>query len=156
MICDLLIFPFKIIQHWKFFSKVNLPPLRWQNATIYQVQIYCNVPDEFLFWSPTWGFKSYLKKDRDLSVKKEMTWFFPSLSEIWRLWTLQLRGYMIRVHKVQTLLSKLRNLYWNRVCPWKLKASVKREREKWQVGAEWSGLLLGTEWLGKYLTPHRH
>lgn len=36
---------------------------------------------------------------------------------------------MIRVHKVQTLLSKLRNLYWNQVCPWKLKVSVKRERE---------------------------
>lgn len=30
----------------------------------------------------------------------------------------------MRVHKGQTLLSNLTNLYRNRVCPWKLKASL--------------------------------
>lgn len=92
---------------------------------------------KFLSWSPTWGFKSYLKKKT--GIWKEGNGLILCSTQTWRLWTSQLRGYVMRVHKVQTLLSNLRNLYRNWVCPWKLIASL-QWGEKGQAWAARSGL----------------
>lgn len=91
---------------------------------------------KFLSWSPTWGFKSYLKEDGVLERRKWIDTLF--CSETWRLWASPLRGHVMRVHKVQTLLSNLRNLYRNRVCPWKLKASLQwgEKGQAWTVRSE--------------------
>lgn len=105
---------------------------------------------KFLSWSPTWGFKSYLKKDRDLERRKWIdTLFYSDLKTVnftverMRDESPQRADFRIKSQKSVPELS----------LPVEIDSQPTMGRERTSVSSEkWTGLLLGTLWLGKYLT----